>query len=704
MALDPNLVAQVNSEFANNTQTSSGLNPDLVAQVNKESASQPANESSSFIDPSLASFNAAAQSISNVYEQTGRGIQDKLLRAGSAVGILDENVALNKRENLKKIYDAAAKQQAERQEQFPVASTVGNVIGTAGILAPTMPIGGGAGVLGRAAIDAASMGALAGAQEMGSAQDIGRQAAIGGALGAAGSLAGSLLGAGLAKGYNAIKGAYKPEASGAMKAGEALKTPVRLADVAPNWAKGVFDNTNDIPFSGSGPAFAQRAMDINKNVDDILKTSISNMKNKPYANDLVALIKNAADPNGANNFEAQAMLKNLQADDNWAQIVSMSGKLKDYQVKAAYTEAKQAIIKQADNLPGVNLDDIELAINKNVSNILKPGTNETRLGYSATTIKDINSIRDEIGLLKQQYGDKIPFSAVEKLQQNVQGLVTDLSKATATGSRTSTELGLFQDIKKGIDNAQMIHLNKEAPDLWNQLRDLKSSKKLQIDRYENSALAKALEKGANPRDTYQTVMRQAGRAQDMSKNLYDMLDDKGRNAFKAGYLDDIFSRNRSDDVFSDYPGNVTDISGARVANRIKQSEAILKQFFSADEQKTVIGAAQAMEHLNGYKNLFQRNPNGQMQANLTKLVGLVGGGGFLAPVLGPVAAAVPITAATMFNRAMNSTAFTKFAAASSALQPGTPAYIAAMDHLSKLMIKATVMQAAEGNNPTDQNP
>jgi hypothetical protein len=701
MPIDMDLVNQIKAQRSpdsSNMETAPSIDMELVNQIKNE---KPAVESSSFMDPSLGSINATAQSINNVYEQTGRGLQDKLLRAGAAVGLLEENAALSKRDNLKKIYDAAARDQAQREEQYPVASTVGNVVGTAGILAPTMPVGGGAGVLGRAAVDAASMGALTGAQEMGSNADVAKQASIGAGLGALGSLAGSAIGAGISKAYNAAKGAWSAEAQGAMKAGEQLKTPVRLADVAPNWAKSVFDNTSDIPFGGSAKAFGQRTTDVNNYIDDVLKTSISNMKNKPYANDLVSLIKTAADPNGANNFEAQALLKSLQADDNWAQIVSNSGRLKDYQVKAAYTQAKNNIVEQADKLSGINLAEVENAINKNVANILKPGTNETRLGYTNTTIKDINSIRDEIGFLKQQYGDSVPFSAVEKLQQNVQGLVNDIAKSANTGSRGGAELSLFQDIKKGIDNTQMAHLNKEAPDLWNQLRDLKSSKKIQIDKYENSALARALEKSANPRDTYLTVMRQAGRAQDMSKNLYDMLDDKGRNAFKAGYLNDIFSRTRSDDVFSDYLGNVTDITGKRISNRLTQSNAILNQFFNKEEQQVIKGAAQAMEHLNGYKNLFQRNPNGQMQANLTKLVGLVGGGGFAAPLLGPAAAAVPITAATIFNRAMNSTVFTKFAAAASGLQPGTPAYISAMDHLGKLMIKATVLQAANDNEPAN---
>lgn len=693
--LDDNLVAQVNKEFSGiqpspvSSQPGISLDDNLVAQVNKEfggstpvalqaypdTLSGAINQSNDKNYQAQGAFEAAAMGVNNAFEQFGREIKDKFLAVAPGTDVA--------RDNLKQLYNAAEQQQAANEENYPISATTGSIVGGIAKYAPL------AAASGTSLLAQGLTGAAAGAVE-----DMNRNplqaAALGGAAGVVGGVLGNVVGAGINKIGNSLAGVLtqKGEKYAATEAATGIK-PTIIA-YAPPWMQKTFGVTGDMPFSGSEKAMTSKYSQIQNNVDNLLAKHAAAMHDTPYARDMVSLVKASTDPNDIDNHAATRLLDSLANDSDWTTIVSKSGNLNKYHAQAVYDSAKNEILQQADHAGTINVKDMLNNFDGALKGTLDSTGKNTKLGFSDSVLGPLAQVRQ--AMVDNSHDGKISFSDSEDILKSLQSASSALYSPSS--SATTMDKGLLQGIKKNIEQLQFNSLEQTRPDLWPAFRDLKNKSFDQVQKVKASGLVDVLG-NANPTDAIKSVMGQVVHQTDAPKNLYNMLDARGKNAVKSGYLEELFNGIKGTGEPVDL-ASVKSFSSAPLMKKLAGNENFVNTFFTQNEKSQIVGAIKALDYMDGYKNLLTRNPTGRMTIDLAKIrdaslgiAGLAGAGAAAggAALASGGAAAIPAGFAigTVFNKLMNRQAGHWLAAAST-LKPGSPAYLSAMEHITKMAV------------------
>ncbi len=469
--------------------------------------------------------------------------------------------------------------------------------------------------------------------------------------------------------------------------------------IAPPWMQKSFGISGDMPFSGSEAAIVGKYGKIQSNVDALLTKHANAMKDTPYAKDMVSLVKASADPNDIDNHAATRLIESLANDPDWTTIVAKSGNLNKYHAQATYDAAKNEILEQADQSGTIHVKDMLDHFNMALAATRDSGGKNPKLGFSDDVLNPLSQVKQ--AMVDNSTDGKISFSDSENILKSLQSASSALYSPSSKS--TIMDKSLLQGIQKNIENLQFKSLENTRPDLWPQFRDLKNKSFEQVQRVKDSGLAEIMS-SANPTDAIKSVMGQITRGTDAPNNLYKMLDERGKNAVKSGYLDELFSALKSTGEPVDL-ASVKSFSSAPLMKKLTDNENFVNTFFSHKEKTQILGAIKALDFMDGYKNLLSRNPTGRMNIDLSKIkdvsmtiAGLAGAGSFLggAPAAGIAAVSAPaaFTIGTVFNKLMNREAGPWLAAAST-LKKGSPAYLSAMEHLTKMTTLAAAGAAGQ---------
>ncbi len=684
--IDPEMWAAAKKESMQSSATTAplpeGIDPEMWAAAKKESA----QESQIFADISpeinlhprrsatLDNIEAFSNGVNNSFEQLGRGLLKGAYQIGSAVGIDTDNSI----KNIELLSQAAAAKQAKFQETNPWSSGIGSAVGQAAVALPVMAATGG--LSGLSPLKTIAQGALS-EGALGAASDTTGNRVEAGALGAAIGGAGGALGAGIgkvaAKIGNKMAGVLSPAAQAISENAAMTGVKPTVASVSKNpLLVHAFEYTSDLPGSGTQKAAEKIITAAQSNVSRQL-ASYAEGFHKDFGDDLVGVMKSAASKEGGNNYAAQELLKEISSSNEWTKQIADSGKLTHFFKEKAYNAEKNDLLAKAGLNTPIYVKDLQDTVNNTIQSAVNKTTGAPLSQYTSNAINTLKKLSDDLGALGGA-GGKISAEQLDQQQSIISGILGKMFKQNQVYG--DADAALVQGLKKDFDSVLESTLDKDAPGLAAQLRELKGGKFKQLQEMKQPLFAKLITNSTTPDEAAEMAFNAALNGKNSAKILFDNLDDVGRNAVKYGFAKKLYSgiTNAAENEPDNVTRQITELTSPKMRKMLEKHGDFIHTFFTPAEFQQINGTLKVAHALDNYATTFSKTPTGRINS--------FGGKAYAAhaalssePTVGvPVAGGV-----LLFNKIMNSEAGPWLQAAST-IQPGSPAWSKIVDKVARI--------------------